>query len=63
MTKIRFAGKKKELKEFTDFLARAWGKDQEIVDLPDIVCGSDGQSTRTSSGAPLGTKVTETLVI
>lgn len=45
MTKLRFAGRKKELREFLTFLNLQWGNDRKVVDLPVVVCGDDGQST------------------
>lgn len=47
MTKMRFAGKKKEFGEFLKFLTLVWGNDREIRTLPTVVCGGDGQSTQS----------------
>jgi hypothetical protein len=47
MTKLRFAGRKKELREFLDFLTLMWGSNRRVFNLPVVVCGDDGQSTHT----------------
>jgi hypothetical protein len=64
MTKLRFAGRKKELREFLDFLRLVWGNDREVRSLPDVVCGGDGQSTQSCGGTlPQLEQATETSVV
>ena len=53
MTNLRFAGKKKEFKEFLSFLTLVWGTDRKVRTLPVVVCGGDGQSALSHSGTPL----------